>query len=132
VYGTTRRLYGKIEDGNPGAIWKLWSDLGIEKAKMSGYWDEKPAVTTGDDGVKATAFVRDGRVFVALGNFLTTPRTVKLGFDWARLGLDPASVQIVAPEITSLQKRRAFAVDEAIVVPPKRGWFLLLESTRAR
>jgi hypothetical protein len=132
VYGTTRRLYGKIEDGNPGAIWKLWSDFGIEKAQMIGYWDEKPAVTTGDDGVKATAFVRDGRVFVALGNFLTTPRTVKLGFDWARLGLDPASVQIVAPEITSLQKRRAFAVDEAIVVPPKRGWFLLLESTRAR
>ena len=124
VYGTTRRCYMDFSSGNPCAIWKEWDDFGIEDARMIGYWDEHPGVTTDSPDVKATAFVRDGRTLVALGNFAKEPRSVRLSIDWKRLGLDPAKAKIEARPIQGFQDGRTFAVGEAISIPAKRGWML--------
>ena len=124
VYGTTRRCYMDFSAGNPGAIWKEWADFGIENARMIGYWDEHPAVTTDSPEVKATAFVRDGRALVALGNFAKEPRSVMLSIDWKSLGLDPSKAKIEARPIQGFQEGRTFAAGEAISMPAKRGWML--------
>ena len=124
VYGTTRRCYMDFSAGNPSAIWKEWADFGIEGARMIGYWNEHPAVTTDSPDVKATAFVRDGRTLVALGNFAKEPRSVRLSIDWKRLGLDPAKAKIEARPIQGFQEGRTFAAGEAIPMLAKRGWML--------
>ena len=127
VYGTTRRCYMDFSAGNPSAIWKAWGDFGIEDSRMIGYWDEHPAVTTDSPDVKATAFVRDGRTLLALGNFANEPRSVRLSIDWKRLGLDPAKAKIEARPIQDFQEGRTFAAGEAIPMPAKRGWMLWIQ-----
>ena len=124
VYGTTRRCYMDFTEGNPAAIWKAWAEFGIEDAKMFGYWDERPAVATDSPDVKATAFVRDGRALVAVGNFSTEPCTVRLSVDWKRLGLDPAKAKIMARPVKGFQEGREFSVGEPIAIQAKRGWLL--------
>ena len=126
VYGTTRRCYMDFSTGNPCAIWKAWDEFGIEDARMIGYWDEHPAVTTDSPEVKATAFVREGRTLVALGNFAKEPRSVRLSIDWKRLGLDPSKAKIEARPIQGFQDGRTFAAGETISIPAKRGWMLWL------
>jgi hypothetical protein len=128
VYGTTRRCYMDFSAGNPSAIWKEWADFGIEDARMIGYWDEHPAVTTDSPDVKATAFVRDGRTLVALGNFAKEPRSVRLSIDWKRLGLDPSKVKIEARPIQGFQEGHTFAAGEAISMSAKSGWMLWVRS----
>ena len=128
VYGTSRRYYGAVTENNPTAIWKAWSDFGIAEAKMAGYWEKQPAVSTDSPDVKATAFIRPGKTLIAVGNFATQARSVKLTIDWARLGLDPAKVRIEAPAIPDFQAARTFARDEAIPIEPKCGWLLLLSA----
>ena len=127
VYGTTRRYYGAVTEHNPTAIWKMWTDFGIDEARMVGYWEENPPVATDSPDVKATAFIRDGRTLVAIGNFAKEPRTTKLAIDWARLGLNPATATITAPAIPDYQNGRTFAQGEAITIPAKKGWLLLLK-----
>ena len=102
-------------------------DFGIDEARMVGYWEENPPVTTDSPDVKATAFIRDGRTLVAIGNFAKEPRTTKLAIDWARLGLNPATATITAPAIPDYQNGRTFAQGEAITIPAKQGWLLLLK-----
>ena len=126
VYGTTRRCYMDFSTGNPYAIWKAWDEFGIEDARMIGYWDEHPAVTTDSPDVKATAFVRDGCTLVALGNFAKEPRSVRLSIDWKRIGLDPSTAKIEARPIQGFQEGRTFAMGETISIPAKRGWMLWL------
>ena len=122
VYGTTRRCYMDFSKGNPGAIWKAWADFGIEDSQMSGYWDESALVKTDSPDVKATAFIRGDKALIALGNFASEPRTVKLAIDERWLGA--RNVQLVAHPIPDFQEGRTFNLGEPIPVPPKRGWLL--------
>lgn len=126
VYGAARRCYMDFRDGNPALIWKAWADFGIEDARMIGYWDERPAVTADVPDVKATAFVREGRALVAVGNFSKEPRTAKLSFDWKRLGVDPARAKVEARPINGFQEGRTFAPGESVSIPAKRGLLLLI------
>jgi hypothetical protein len=93
---------------------------------MIGYWDEACPVTTNHPDVKATAYVRPGKVLISIGNFDTQDRTVRLQIDWKKLGLDPAKVKIEAPQVENFQENRTFAVDEPISVKSKEGWLLLM------
>ena len=127
VYGTTRRSYGSGNPAeNPGAIWKAWADFGIEDARMSGYWDEAAFVKTDSPDVKATAFIRGDRALIALGNFSTEPRTVRLKIDGRWLGGRARTMKLEARSIPGFQEGRVFGIDDPIPIPPKRGWLLEL------
>ena len=125
VYGTTRRCYMDFSAGNPSAIWKEWADFGIEDARMIGYWDESPLVRTDSPDVKATAFIRGDKALVALGNFASEPRTVKLAIDGKWLG--SRKPQLVARPILGFQEGRTFDLDAPIPIPPKQGWMLWVQ-----
>jgi hypothetical protein len=124
VYGATaRHSYGRF---SPVPVWKLWKDFGIEKAQMTGYWDETCPVTTNHPNVKATVYSRPGKVLISLGNFDTQDHTVRLLIDWKKLGLDPSKVTIEAPLVESFQENRHFGVNEPVPVKSKEGWLLLI------
>ena len=112
---------------DPRYIWQLWDDFGIMDAKMIGFWEEKPAVTSSDKEVKVTAYVNEGKNLLSLGNYSGDKKQVKLTIDWKQLGLNPSSVRMVAPAITDFQEAREFTPDESIPVDPKRGWLIIIK-----
>ena len=67
-------------------LWSYWTSwgLGQEGVTMHGWWDDEPVITTGDEQVKATSFLKEAdsagsvRMLVALGNFGNVTRSVRL------------------------------------------------------
>ncbi|MBX3242442.1 MAG: hypothetical protein KIT80_04830 [Chitinophagaceae bacterium] len=127
VYGATaRHSWG---DFSPAPVWKLWKSFGIEDAKMIGYWSNDRIVETTHPNVKATAYVKDEKVLISLGNFDTNNVTVKLMIDWDKLGVDASGYNLVAPEVSGFQPAGRFSPGDEIPVKAKEGWLLILEKT---
>ena len=131
VYGTTPRHSWQGTNFSPGPVWKLWKDFGIEKAKMIGYWDKACPVTTNHPNVKATAYVREGKTLISIGNFDAKVQSVRLSFDWKALGLDSSTAVLEAPFVKDFQNEKTFKTDEMIPVKSKEGWLLILRSKAA-
>lgn len=126
VYGTTgRHSYSKY---SPAPIWALWKLFGIEEAKMVGYWEENCPIKTTHQDVKATVYVKPGKVLIAIGNFSDTDQNITLDFDWRALRMYPSEVSLIAPDIKDFQDIRTFRLDEMIPVKSKEGRILLLSS----
>jgi hypothetical protein len=54
--------------------------------------------------------------------------SVRLDFDWTRLGIaDPAAYVVRAPQVTGLQQAAVHVPGDAIPVPAAQGLFLILE-----
>ena len=129
-------------------LWNLWDDFGIERAHMYGYWNKSTAVKVhavhavdadppnndpppGEDGpVLATAYVRPGNAtLVAIASWSTKDQLVRLGVDWAKLGLVQSNGTVVAPLIPSFNAfntTKGFHRDAEIMIPALKGLLLLL------
>ena len=140
VYATTARHSWSWTDGNksPVPMWKFWDTIGIKDAKMVGYWDPDCPVWTSDPEVKATAYIKDDKVIVSIGNFSAKDKTITLGVNWKNLGMDPATAKVSAPEIQNFQEGRSFAplrmtgserMTGSVTIPveSKKGWMILIE-----
>jgi hypothetical protein len=127
VYGTTARHSYAAAEHSPVPVWKLWESFGIAEAQMIGYWDKACPVKTNHPNVKATAYIRQGKTLVSIGNFDVKDQTVRLSFDWAKLGLDPAKATLYAPEVEHFQEERTFKTDALIPVESKKGWLLIIK-----
>lgn len=126
VFGATGR-HSYIEC-SPVPVWKIWKEFGIEEAKMIGWWDEECAVETSDPEVKATAFVRKGRVLIAVGNFSGEEKSITLTLDWKRLGLKPTKATLRLPAIEHFQEEMpAYDLSTPLLIPAKQGKILWLE-----
>ncbi|HWD41992.1 MAG TPA: glycoside hydrolase domain-containing protein [Fimbriimonas sp.] len=123
IYGMTARYYS---GANPGPIWKLWDEFGIDQAKMIGYWSAACPVRTDRKGVLATAYVRKGKTLVSIASWEKNLTQVNLRITWGALGLDPRKVSIVAPAVEGFQPEKHFKVGEPIPVEPGKGWLLEL------
>ena len=93
---------------------------------MIGYWVPWAPVQTGRSDVLATSYVREGRTLVALASWSPERVDVPLRIDWKALGLDPATAEVYAPEVTGFQPEMTFRVDQPIPVEPGKGWLLVL------
>jgi hypothetical protein len=128
VYGMTARLgWG----GDPRGMWRFWDAFGMAAAEMIGYWDPACPVKTSDPDVLATVYRAEGKALVAIGSWADKPRNVKLTIDWKALGLKRSAVAVTAPKIDGFQDACTFARDEAIPVPPRGGWLLVLKGADA-
>ena len=125
VFGATGRY--SYDEHSPVPVWQLWKDFGIEDARMVGWWDEDSAVSTSDPEVKATAFIRQGRVLVAVGNFSGEEKNVSLTFDWKRLGLKPESVKARIPEVKNFQQEAPYNPSAPLAIPAKKGYLIWIE-----
>jgi hypothetical protein len=127
VYGATTRYYGRV---SPAPIWKLWKDFGIEEAQMIGYWDEACPVTTNHPDVKATVYVRPGKILVSIGNFGLQDNSIRLHIDWKKLGLKPMNNIIEIPEVENFQEKTIFDLNAPIPVKSKKGWLMLINTEK--
>lgn len=126
VFGATgRHSYNQC---TPAPVWKLWKEFGIEEATMIGWWDEDSAVETSDPEVKATAFVRKGRVLVAVGNFSNEEKSITLDFDWKKLGLKSGKISARIPAINNFQKEGNYDFSSPLNIPAKQGYIIWIES----
>lgn len=120
-------LYGMtIRRGNAYNFWKLWDEFGIADSEMNGYWEKNPAITTDNNEVYVSSYIKDGKTLVAIASWVKEPTEVMLNIDWDRLGLNPAEVKISAPEIERHQESRTFMLDEAIPVDALGDCILLI------
>lgn len=128
LYGMSARIYQTPGFAcDPRNIWKLWDEFGIAEARMIGYWDEDCPVRPTDAGVLATAYVRENHALIALASWQPTTVPVRLEIDGTALGLNLETARLRAPEVAGLQSAAVFRPDEAIPVPPGKGWLLILE-----
>lgn len=134
IYGITNRItWDAPESGeDPRPIFRLWDAFGIDRATMRGYWDPKCPIKTDREDVLATAYVRKGKVLVALASWADDDVAIKLKVDWAAIGLDPAECVLKAPAVRGVQEATEFAVDGTIPVAKFKGWMLVLERRAAR
>jgi hypothetical protein len=107
-------------------MWKLWDEFGISGAKMAGFWEKQPLVTTSHKEVVATAYVKNDKLLVALGNWAGEPVNVKLNINWEQLGLNPAEVTVVATEVEGFQKKEIFGIDGGFPVAAKGDLLLII------
>ncbi len=128
IYGMTSRLpYTDKGVSDPTEIWKAWDSFGIADAKMIGYWDEKPIVTTSNKDVLATAYLKNKKMLISIASWAKETTSVKLKIDFARAGINPDNIKITAPAIKNFQPEKAFARDESITIESKKGWLLVVE-----
>ena len=118
LYGMTTRMYGDVD---PRPVWKMMNDFGIDDSRMLGYWLSTPPVDTGTLRIKATAFVREDGVLIALASWSDQDETVTL--DLGGLGLS-AGAKISIPSVKGLQEAGAASADGTIVVPANKGLFI--------
>jgi len=129
IYGMTVR-HPWLTEGvtcDPRAIWKVWDDFGIAESDMIGYWDANPVVKTNNSDVKATAYVRDGKVLISVASWANKPVDVLIEIDWNALNIDKSKVNFYAPEIENFQPKRSFGIDEEIPTEPTKGWLIIAE-----
>ncbi len=124
LYGATTRLGCSAH--SPAPVWKIWKEFGIEDARMCGYWDKQCPITTSDDEVKATAYLRDGKALISIGNFSESNKDITLHFDWKGLGIKKEKATFKFPEVEDFQPAGTYAEGETIHLPAKEGRFLLI------
>ncbi len=130
VYGMTVR-HPWVTEGvtcDPRSIWKIWDRFGIAEAKMVGYWEDHPIVETNDPKVKATTYVKDGKLLISVASWADSPVNVKLAIDWEAVGLDKSQVQLIAPNIENFQLQTTFEVDDNIPIDPMKGWLIIVQN----
>jgi hypothetical protein len=127
VYGSTARHSWECEPPpSPFPVWQVWNSFGIEEAEMMGYWDEACPVKTDHPNVKATAYVREGKTLISIGNFDDKDQQIHLSFDWEKLGIDPSKAVLEAPFVENFQEEKTFKINESVRVKAKEGWLLIL------
>ncbi|MFV0267858.1 MAG: glycoside hydrolase domain-containing protein, partial [Draconibacterium sp.] len=129
VYGMTVR-HPWVTEGvtcDPRPVWKVWDEFGIEQSQMVGFWEKEPVVLTNNSQVKATAYIREGKTLIALGNWSDKTEKVQLNLDWNRIGFSSVEVKLIASEIADFQPSAQFAITDEIPIESKKGWLLIIE-----
>lgn len=126
VYGTTARYSPETDEKSPVPIWKLWKSFGIDNAKMLGYWDIECPVKTSIDLVKATVYLKQDSMLIAIGNFDTKDQSVKLSVDWNKLGWKSKDFKCTTPEILNYQKDQTVDINSSFSIKAKEGLILLI------
>ncbi len=129
LFGMTTRLPWTSEKikADPRPVWKIWDEFGIQNAKMVGFWEDEPVVVSSDMNVKVTAYVKQGKTLLSIGNFSDDTKTVSLKIDFKKLGIDAENAKLFAPEIQDFQPAKEWKLQEKIEVEPRKGWLIYLQ-----
>jgi hypothetical protein len=125
IYGMTNRL--RWVGCDPTPIWKLWDEVGIEDARMIGYWSKKSPVRTDQENVLATSYVKDDKTFVVLASWADEALDCQLQIDWDKLGLSAKDSKIYLPEVETLQTSQELSPTGTIKIEPLKGAFIIIE-----
>jgi hypothetical protein len=127
VFGMTCR-YGWQQGGNPVPLWQFWESFGLVGSRMHGWWSEGCPVTTDNNDIKATVYIKSDKTLVSIASWASETVWVNIEVNWPALGLLAESVIIEASGIENFQNARVFERDESIPVEPGRGWLLVVRN----
>lgn len=127
IYGATGRFSRADMEKSPAPMWKLWSDFGIADAQMKGYWSEDAVICCSNPKVKATAYVRDGKTLVVLGNFDSAEQSSTITIDWQAIGLDQSKAKASMPDLGYMQSLGSIDISAPIKIKAKEAVFFILE-----
>lgn len=119
VFGMTGRA--PAVDNRP--LWEFWARHGLEQAHMRGFWDPLGPVTASHPDVRATTWLTDRGMVVALASWAEQTEHVTLDFD---AGAAATGAVTKAPAIHGFQSARSYAPGEAITIEPQRGLLLTI------
>jgi len=126
IYGMTNRMPWS-DNADPRPIWKVWDDFGMKGSSMIGYWSENCPIKTSNDKVLATVYKKNGAALVSIASWAETDVDIELKIDWKKLGIDPATATIVAPEIKNFQSAKIFSPTDKITVTKNKGWLFIIK-----
>ncbi|HSH19766.1 MAG TPA: glycoside hydrolase domain-containing protein, partial [Draconibacterium sp.] len=112
---------------DPRPVWKIWDEFGIQDSKMVGFWEVKPVVQTSDGDVKVTAYIKEGKTLLSVGNFSDKTKTVSLKINFRKLGIETGKAKLVAPEIQNFQAAKEWKQGEKISIEPRKGWLIYVQ-----
>jgi len=124
VFGMTNRAPWS---GNPAPIWKVWDDFGMAGSEMIGYWDSGCPVSTDNVNVKATAYVKNDKVLISIGNWNPADMEFRLNIDWGKLKINKNGAKLTAPAIAGFQTADEYDFNKPLKVPGGKGFLLVLE-----
>ncbi|KAA9034366.1 hypothetical protein FW778_22635 [Ginsengibacter hankyongi] len=125
VYGVTSRLgWGGCD---PSALWQLWDQFGIKKAKMIGYWDPFLPVKCNSKEVKVTVYRRSDKILIAYASWATQDIHIKLDINWKSVNLNATQVGIRAPSIRDFQEAHFYNNLDDVVVPAGKGGIIIIQ-----
>ncbi len=113
--------------GNPAPLWKVWDNFGIQESEMIGFWDSACPIKTDNEIVKATAYVKNNEVLIALGNWDASDMDVSLNIDWEMLGIEKTTAKLMASAIENFQEAGEYKLDQSFTVPGGKGLLLILK-----
>lgn len=126
VFGMTVRhpwlTEGIVSDPRP--IWKVWDEFGIDEARISGFWNTNPVITTNVEKVKGTAYVKDDKTLIAIGNFSDKEHRIQLDIDWDQIGPYPNEVVFYFPKVKDYQNKNQVEIDDSIKVAARKGFLI--------
>jgi hypothetical protein len=126
VFGMTCRL-GWQQGGDPVPLWDFWRSYGMKGVTMRGWWNSSCPVATGNDKIKATAYIKPGNVLAAIASWADGPADIRLDIDKHALGLPDGDVSIEAPYIEGFQHSLRLYNGDSLRVEPGRGWLLIIK-----
>jgi hypothetical protein len=130
LFGMTVR-HPWMTDGiicDPRPVWKVWDEFGIHQSKMIGFWEgEVPVVTSDEEHVKVTAYLKEDKVLLSLGNFSDKKQKVTLKINWEQVGLDQQKVKVIMPAIQDFQDAETIDLGDIIEVEARQGKLIVLE-----
>ncbi|MGF6832927.1 hypothetical protein QF015_001092 [Paenarthrobacter sp. TE4293] len=118
VFGMTGRA--PAVDNRP--LWEFWSETGLEHGRMHGFWDPQAPIRTSHPDVRATTWLTDRGMVVALASWAGDTEHVRLIFDDGAA----ATSRINAPAIPGFQAAASYAPGDAITLEPRRGLLLTI------
>jgi len=123
VYGMSTRLYGGCSATN---IWELWDYFGMSGSEYIGYWDTNNPVSTNNEEVLASVYVKADQILIAMGNWTDREQHIRLTIDWEGIGMDPATARIEIPEIEDLQQNLLDVDLMNLSLPASKGLILIV------
>ncbi|WGM21636.1 DUF6067 family protein [Paenarthrobacter sp. OM7] len=118
VFGMTGRA--PAVDNRP--LWEFWSETGLEHAHMQGFWDPQSPVRSSHPDIRATTWLTERGMVVALASWARHTEHVRLLFD----DVAAATSRIIAPAIPGFQPAASYAPGDSITLDPQRGLLLTI------
>ena len=113
--------------GDPAPLWKFWDRFGIQQAEMIGFWDKSSPVTTNNEKVKASVYLKKDEALIAVANWSSTDSAVKMDIDIAKLGFTPKSKIAVGLAIDKFQPDIELDLTNPVTIPGGKGYLLLIK-----
>lgn len=123
--GRRGMLYAMVPRGDWG-MWKFWREFGITDSRMIGYWEDYIPVKTDNEKVYATTYLKNDKILIVLGNWLSEPVKVNLEPNWNSLGLQKNNVTTFFPAIQNYQDEKPHNINDSIEIEAKGVKFLII------